>query len=147
MLKVPVPTIASEPGRPRGPGADPVGRTGALLDQLPVELGPHGWRLADHGGVDLERAQAFWREDLDALAISAASFDGELSVQVLGPWTLSAALYLARGDRVLTDSGAVRELGESLAAGVAGAAVFRSRGPGPRSYRAAGGQFAAGGLA
>lgn len=107
----------------RGPGADPVGRTGALLDQLPVELGPHGWRLADHGGVDLERAQAFWREDLDALAISAASFDGELSVQVLGPWTLSAALYLARGDRVLTDSGAVRELGESLAAGVAGHVV------------------------
>lgn len=102
----------------RGPGADPVGRTAALLDELPVELGPHGWRLADHGGVDLERAQAFWREDLDALAISAASFDGELSVHVVGPWTLSAALYLARGDRVLTDSGAVREVGESLAAGV-----------------------------
>lgn len=102
----------------RGPGADPVGRTAALLDQLAVELGPHGWRFADHSGVDLERAESFWREDLDALAISAASFDGELSLQVLGPWTLAASLYLARGDRVLSDAGAVRELTESLAAGV-----------------------------
>lgn len=114
----------------RGPGADPVGRTAALLDQMPVELGPHGWRLADHGGIDAERADAVRREDLDALAISASSYDGELAVPVVGPWTLSAALYLARGDRVLSDHGAVRELTQSLASGLrAHLADVRRRAP------------------
>ena len=36
-----------------------------------------------------------------------------------GPLTLAASLYLSRGDRVLSDPGAVRELSASLAAGLA----------------------------
>ena len=40
-------------------------------------------------------------------------------VGVAGPLTLAADLYLARGDRVLGDVGAVRELTDALAAGTA----------------------------
>jgi hypothetical protein len=103
----------------RGPWSDPVGRASALLVDLPTELGAHGWKLADHPGGDLGRAQAFAREDLDALAVAAHGYSGPLVVPVLGPMTLAASLYLSRGDRVLSDAGAVRELAASLAAGLA----------------------------
>lgn len=110
------PCLAHLPGR--GAGAEPVARTAALLVELPVELGPHGWRLADHPGLDLGRARSFLRADLDALAVAAHGYTGPVSVQVVGPWTLAATLYLAHGDRVLTDYGAVRALADSLAAGI-----------------------------
>lgn len=102
----------------RGPWADPVGRTVALLDGLPGEIGPHGWKLADRPGGDDRRARGLVREDLAALAIAGHGYDGPLTVSVVGPWTLAATLYLARGDRVLADRGAVRELAASLAAGL-----------------------------
>ena len=41
------------------------------------------------------------------------------SCRCSGPMTLAASLYLSRGDRVLSDAGAVRELAASLAAGIA----------------------------
>ncbi len=112
-----VPFLVQLPGR--GPGADATGRTTALLPGLPVELGPHGWKLADHGGADLRRAEAYLREDVEALAIAGAGYAGPLAVTVTGPWTLAAEVYLARGDRVLSDRGAVHEVVEALAAGVA----------------------------
>lgn len=102
----------------RGPGADAVGRTAALLSELSVELGPHGWKLADHEGMDQRRADAFRREDLGALAIAAHGYTGPLALEVVGPWTLAATLWSARGDRVLADAGARRELAESLGEGV-----------------------------
>ncbi|WP_028048845.1 hypothetical protein [Cellulomonas sp. URHD0024] len=102
----------------RGPWSDLVGRASALLADLPTELGPHGWKLADRPGRDLARAQAFGREDLDALAVAAHGYAGPLVVPVLGPLTLAASLYLSRGDRVLSDSGAVRELAASLSDGI-----------------------------
>src|SRR5699024_151059 len=34
----------------RGPGADQIGRTLALLADLPVDVSPRGWRLADSPG-------------------------------------------------------------------------------------------------
>lgn len=109
-----LPVLAS-----RGPGTDRVGRTAALLDGLPVELGPHGWRLTDHEGSDVERARAAWREDLDALAIASAGWSGELVVEAVGPWSLAASLWLARGDRALSDAGAVSDLGAALAESLA----------------------------
>lgn len=111
-----LPFLAQLPAR--GAGALPVARTAALLADMPVELGPHGWKLSDHPGMDLERAQSFLREDLDALAVAAHGYTGPLTVQVVGPWTLAATLYLARGDRVLADHGAVAELAASLATGL-----------------------------
>lgn len=101
----------------RGVGADDLGRTAALLAETPVELGTHGWKLADHCGSDLARAQEFLRHDLEALAISAAGA-GPLTLQVVGPWTLAATLWRARGDRVLSDPGAVRGVTQALGQGL-----------------------------
>ncbi|WP_265521950.1 hypothetical protein [Oerskovia flava] len=114
---VPVPFLVRLPGR--GPGAQATGRTAALLTEMPVELGVHGWKLASHEGADLRRATALLAEDVEALAIAAAGYDGPLALSVTGPWTLAAELYLAHGDRVLADRGAVRELVESLSVGLA----------------------------
>lgn len=103
----------------RGPWATATGQAVARLAEMPAELGPHGWRLADRPGADLARARALLRQDLDALAVAAHGYEGPLVVPVLGPLTLAAELYLARGDRAVADAGAVRELAESSAAGLA----------------------------
>ena len=103
----------------RGPWGDATGAAVALLTDLPAELGPHGWKLADRPGRDLERARAFAREDLDALAIAAHGYTGPLVLPVLGPFTLAADVYLARGDRILSDHGALRDTVASVAEGVA----------------------------
>ncbi len=104
----------------RGPGADMVGRATALLVDLSAELTPSGWRLADRPGRDRSRATGYLREDLDELAEAYDGWTGELKVQVTGPWTLAAHVELPRGERVLTDPGAVRDLAGSLAEGVRG---------------------------
>lgn len=102
----------------RGPGADIIGRAAARLVDLPVDLQPSGWRLVDHPGRDVTRAQAFWREDLDRLAHAFDGLQGPLKVQLAGPWTLAASLELVRGERALTDTGAVRDLLQSSAEAV-----------------------------
>jgi hypothetical protein len=111
-----VPFLAQLSGR--GPGADAVGRTAALLAEMPVELGPHGWKLTDHLGADLRRAEGLLREDLSALAVAAVGYTGPLAVELVGPWTLAAELWSARGDRVLADAGARRDLSLALAEAV-----------------------------
>ena len=115
----------------RGPGADLVGRGAALLVDLPVELQPHGWRLADAPGRDVRRGQSYLSSDLDDLAELFDGYTGPLKVQVTGPWTLCASLWLPRGERVLTDAGARREVVASLAEGAAGhVAAVRAAVPG-----------------
>lgn len=109
------PGMVHLPGR--GPFADSVARTSALLPGLPVELGTHGWKLADRPGGDLAQARANLREELDALTVAALGYTGPLVLSVRGPWTLAATLWLARGDRVLSDPGAVRDLLASAAEG------------------------------
>jgi methionine synthase II (cobalamin-independent) len=104
----------------RGPGADMIGRTAALLVDLPVEVAPTGWRLTGRPGRDLRRARDLLARDLDALEEVASGYVGALKVQVAGPWTLAAGIELPTGHRVLTDSGAVRDLAASLAEGVRG---------------------------
>ena len=102
----------------RGPGADMIGRTAALLVDLPVDLQPSGWRLVDHAGRDLKRARSFLGEDLDVLAEVADGYTGRLKLQVVGPWTLASALWLPRLERAVVDPGAVRDLIGSLAEGI-----------------------------
>jgi len=103
----------------RGPFGTSAAQALGLLVELPAELGPHGWRLADRPGADATRLAAARREDLDALAVAAHGWDGPLVVPVCGPLTLAASVYLARGDRAVGDHGAVAEIAESLAAGTA----------------------------
>lgn len=104
----------------RGLGADRIGRTAGLLVEMPVDVGQQGWRLVARPGRDAERTAAWWRQDLDLLAETFDGWSGELKVQFAGPWTLAAALWLQRGDRVLVDPGAVRDLADSLAEGLRG---------------------------
>ncbi len=52
-------------------------------------------------------------------------------MQVAGPWTLAATVERPRGDRLLADHGARRELAQALAEGVRGhVADLRRRVPG-----------------
>jgi hypothetical protein len=102
----------------RGPGADLVGRGLGLLVDLPVDLQPSGWRLTDRPGRDQTRTAAYLREDLDELAEAFDGWSGRLKVQVAGPWTLAASTWLPRGERVVSDPGATRDLVESLAEGI-----------------------------
>lgn len=103
----------------RGPGADLLGRGAHLLVDMPVDLQARGWRLVDRPGRDHERTASWWRQDLDELAEALDGWTGPLKVQVAGPWTLAATLWLPLGDRVLSDQGATRDLAGSLAEGVA----------------------------
>lgn len=112
-----LPHLPELPGR--GPGADLVGRALARLVAMPVDLQPAGWRLVDHPGRDQARADAFWREDLDRLAHAFDGYAGPLKVQVAGPWTLAASVWLPRGERAVVDKGAVRDVVASSAEAVA----------------------------
>ncbi|MDN5766710.1 MAG: methionine synthase [Humibacillus sp.] len=102
----------------RGPGGDMVGRTAGMLVDLHVDLQPVGWRLVDRPGKDAARTAAMLREDLDELAEAFDGYTGRLKLQVVGPWSLAADLWLNRGERAIVDEGACRDLVESLAEGV-----------------------------
>ena len=116
----------------RGPGADMTGRTAALLVDMPVQTTSRGWQLADRPGRDLSIAAGYWSEDLDVLEEVADGYTGPLKIQVCGPWTLAASLELSHSvNPALADPGAVADLAESLAEGLAAhAADVRKRVPG-----------------
>ncbi len=125
-----VPYLPEVPGR--GAHASMVGRTVGLLDSLGADLQPAGWRLTGSGGgVDQRRAASLLAQDLDTLEEQTQGLTGPLKIQVVGPWTLAATVERPRGDRVLADHGARRELAQSLAAGLADhVADVRRRVPG-----------------
>ncbi|HEX4722619.1 MAG TPA: methionine synthase [Pseudonocardiaceae bacterium] len=104
----------------RGLGADIIGRTAAMLVDLPIEEVPSGYRVAAHAGMDHRRATDLLARDLDVFGEVLDSARPQLAkIQIAGPWTLTAGIELARGHRVLTDQGALREFTESLAEGLA----------------------------
>ncbi|MEE2521362.1 hypothetical protein V1639_06065 [Pseudarthrobacter sp. J75] len=107
----------------RGVGSDAVGRTASLLMELAVDVQPHGWRLVDRPGQDMRRAASALSTDINVLADLAGEEDVQapsLKVQLLGPLSLAAGLYLHNGERALLDYGARRDIAASLAAGVEG---------------------------
>jgi methionine synthase II (cobalamin-independent) len=112
-----LPHLPELPGR--GPGADIIGRGALFLTDLHVDLQPAGWRLVTRAGRDEQRARSLLADDLDALEEAAADYRGRLKLQAAGPWTLAAGLELPRGNRALSDPGAVVDLSESLADGLA----------------------------
>ena len=117
----------------RGPGADLIGRSAALLVDLAVDLTPAGWRLVSRPGVDLRRAQELLLRDLDAVHEVAEGYVGPLKVQAAGPWTLAAGLERTHGERAVVDPGARRDLAQSLAEGIsAHVAAVADRVPGAR---------------
>lgn len=104
----------------RGVGADLVGRTAALLVDLPVETTAGGWKLAAHPGRDQRRAVGSLSYDLDAVQEAADGYSGALKISVCGPLTLAARIELSRSQNpALADQGALADLTASLAEGVA----------------------------
>jgi methionine synthase II (cobalamin-independent) len=106
----------------RGLGADMIGRTAAILVDLPIQSVPSGYRVSGRAGPDQRRAADLLRFDLDALHETVAKLGRPttaVKVQAAGPWTLAAGIQLVRGHRVLTDPGALREFTNSLAEGIA----------------------------
>jgi methionine synthase II (cobalamin-independent) len=112
-----LPYLPELPGR--GPHADMIGRTLATIAELGFDLQPAGWRLTDASGVDHRRARSLLAQDLDQLEEQTQNFHGVLKVQVTGPWTLATTVEKPRGDKVLADHGARRDLAQALAEGVA----------------------------
>lgn len=114
-----LPHLPELPGR--GAVAGMTARGLAVVAELGADLQPAGWRLTGGGaGVDHRRARSLLAQDLDVLEEQAQGHDGALKVQVAGPWTLAATVERPRGDKVLADHGARRELAQALAEGVAG---------------------------
>ena len=57
-------------------------------------------------------------QDLDAVEEQAQGVRRAFKVQVAGPWTLAATVEKPRGDKVLSDHGARRDLAQALAEGL-----------------------------
>jgi len=129
---VDIPFLAELPTRPYG---DMVSRAIAVLAQLAADLQPAGWRLTGgsdpRASMDQRRARSLLAEDLDVLEELADGYNGPLKLQLTGPWTLAATVELPRGDKVLADHGARRDLAEALALGLSDhVAEVRRRVPG-----------------
>jgi len=117
-----LPHLVELPGR--GVGADMIGRAGALLVDIGIDMVPRGYRIAAGRSAVVRRAASLLDEDIDALeeAWEKAGLRGAqrtVKVQAPGPITLAAQLELPNGHRAITDPGAVRDLAGSLAEGVA----------------------------
>ena len=114
----------------RGLGSDLIGRTAALLVDMPFDISTTGYKLADHHSSTGRRALAHLTRDLDIMeevwdrrGLLGSQHECTARVvkaQIAGPVTLAAELELRNGHRVLTDRGAVRDLTDSLAEGLRG---------------------------
>jgi methionine synthase II (cobalamin-independent) len=112
------PFLPELPGR--GVGADMLGRTAALLVDMPVETTAGGWKLATRPGRDQRRAASFLAFDLDAAQQAAEGYSGPYKISVCGPLTLAAGIELSRSlNPALADPGALADLVNSLAEGLA----------------------------
>ncbi len=116
-----VPYIAELPAR--GPGADMIGRTLALLancvGDFAGETTPEGWRLVGNRsgaalGRQMRRGWSWFAEDLDRLEDELQGFAGVVKTQVTGPWTLAAGVESVRGTRLVADASACHDLSEAL---------------------------------
>ncbi|SNS31413.1 methionine synthase [Rhodococcoides kyotonense] len=107
----------------RGLGADLIGRTGALMVDVELDVRTSGYRVAQRKTRAGRRAEDLLHEDLDVLEElwETGGFASSLPVlkaQVAGPFTMAAQVELRSAHRVLTDRGAVRDFAESLAEGI-----------------------------
>ncbi|WP_141012774.1 uroporphyrinogen decarboxylase/cobalamine-independent methonine synthase family protein [Nocardioides sambongensis] len=130
-----IPFVPEVPGR--GAPAQMTGRTLGLLaaaDLWDADLQPEGWRLTGTSGappIDQRRARSLLGQDLDGWEERIDGYAGPVKTQLAGPWTLAATVERPRGDKVLADHGARRDLAQALAAAAAEhVADLRRRTPG-----------------
>ena len=81
--------------------------TSASKDRPTTTCWPRRWRRG-----------SLLAQDLDTLEEAAEGYAGAFKAQVAGPWTLAATVERPRGDKILADHGARRELAQALAEGV-----------------------------
>lgn len=102
----------------RSPGAGMIGRTAAMLVDVPIDLQPAGWRISSGAAKDQRVALSLLRSDLDQLEERAQGYSGMIKIAFAGPWTMAATVEQTRGDKVLADHGARRHLAGALAEGI-----------------------------
>lgn len=121
-LRIVLDTVGDLPHVPelpaRGVHAGMIGRTLSLLVGLQADLQPDGWRIGVGEGGDVRRARSLAAQDLDIAEEFAHDHEGPIKIQVTGPLTLAATVERPRGDKMLADHGARREISESLAEGL-----------------------------
>lgn len=110
-------TVPFVPELPKREYGDMVSRAAAMVTEMAMDLQPAGWRLTGGGrpGLEQRRARSLLQQDLDVLEELADGYSGPLKIQLTGPWTLSATVERPRGDKVLADHGARRDLADALA--------------------------------
>jgi methionine synthase II (cobalamin-independent) len=111
-----LPYLPELPGR--GPEAEMIGRALGLLE-IGMERGTTRWRVAATYGHEQRRAKALLRDDMDVLAEVLDGYAGPLKVSLAGPYTLLAIVDLARGEPMVVDPGARRDLVAAHRAAVA----------------------------
>lgn len=121
----------------RGPGADMIGRTSALLAEVSsdfcLETSPTGWRLAGAPTAEMARASEWLAADLDRAHEIFSGSPGWYKIQAAGPWTLAAGIETRRGHRLLLDSGLTMDVAAVSAEALARHATdVRARLPGRR---------------
>lgn len=105
----------------RGAIAGITGRGLAVVAELDADLQPSGWRVTGSSGspgVDQRRARSLLAQDLDTVEEQTQEYQGDFKTQMAGPWTLAATVERPRGDKVLADHGARRDLAQALAEGL-----------------------------
>lgn len=112
----------------RGVGYDLFSRSLLVLEQMPVDLQPYGWRLVSRGGFDQRKLLGSFRDDFFVLAElfqqcgkrGEVGFLPEFKLQILGPWSLLAGLALPSGRVALSDFGACVDVVQAFLSGVVG---------------------------
>lgn len=98
----------------RGLGSDAIGRTAGLLEAVNVDRGPRSWQMTNRPQLLTRRTWDRLERDLDAIAEVWGEYVPRIKVQIVGPWTMAAAVELSNGHRVITDRGARNDLYEAL---------------------------------
>ncbi len=111
-----LPYLPELPGR--GPGAEMIGRALGLLE-IGMERGTSRWQVASTHGREQRAAKRMLRDDLDVLAEVLDGYSGPLKVSLAGPYTLLAMVDLVRGEPMVVDPGARRDLVQAHLHGVA----------------------------
>ncbi|QNE89418.1 hypothetical protein H0194_10365 [Corynebacterium incognita] len=102
----------------RGLGHDHIARTAVLLPSIDVERGPRGWALTARPQLLTRHMRDDVARDTDVIQEVWGETVEHLKMQVVGPWSLAAALELPSGHRAITDPGALRDLSLTLAEGI-----------------------------